>query len=137
MFGFFKKKRDRNSFDALVDFAAGASRIICSMHDFSMVVVGNDSCGQHIQCWFKPVRLGYRNPLCTTADMIEWAERASRKAAKIDYLRVTISGQDADGDYRSFDHQIVGEDKARQCLSSIMSLDATAREGTRIFEITQ
>lgn len=137
MFGFFKKKRELNSFDALADFAAEAGRIIRSTHEFSLVVVGNDRCGQHIQCWFKPVRCGSRNSLCTTDDMIEWAQRASIKAAEINYLRITVSGLDADGDYRSFDHQIVGDDNARQCLSSIMSLEDSVRNASRILEITQ
>lgn len=136
MFGFFKKKRERNSLDEIADFVADAGRIIRQPHEFSLVVIGNDSGGNHIQCWFRPVLLGGRNYLCTPTEMVEWAKRASIKTADINYLKISICGDDRDGDFRSFEHRIVGDPNARQCLSSIMGLDVTTREAASILEIT-
>ena len=74
--------------------------------------------------------------MCTPTALIEWANRASIKVAEIEYLKLSICGRDEDYDFRSFDYRVVGDGNARQCLSSIMGLDATARCAARILEIT-
>lgn len=135
MFGFFKKKRERNSLDEIADFVADAGRIIRQLHEFSLVVIGNDRGGNHIQCWFRPVRLGGRNHTCTTTELIEWANRASNKVVEIDRLKISICGRDADQDFRSFEKLIAGDSRARQCLSLIRGLEATEQSVTSILEL--